>query len=42
MKKFALLSCLVWIAIVVVAQKPTSTELARWNLHANQTNIIRD
>jgi len=42
MKKFALLSCLVWIAIVAVAQKPTSAELARWNQHAKQTNIIRD
>ena len=42
MKKFALLSCLVWIAIVAVAQKPTSAELARWNQHANQTTIIRD
>jgi acyl-homoserine lactone acylase PvdQ len=42
MKKFALLSCLVWVAIVAVAQKPSSAELARWNLHANQTTIIRD
>ena len=42
MKKFALLSCLVWITIVAVAQKPTSAELARWNQHAKQTTIIRD
>jgi len=42
MKKFALLSCLVLTVIVLFAQKPTSAELARWNQHAKQTNIIRD
>ena len=42
MKKFALLSCLVLTGIVLFAQKPTSTELARWNQHAKQTTIIRE
>ena len=40
MKKMILLSSLVWIAIAAIAQKPTSAELARWNQHAKQTNII--
>ncbi len=42
MKKNIFLLLLLCTSGTLLAQKPTSAELARWNQHAKQTNIIRD
>jgi acyl-homoserine lactone acylase PvdQ len=42
MKKFSLLLVLLSASMSLIAQKPTSIELSRWNQHAQQTTIIRD
>ncbi len=42
MKKIALLFFFVSTSISLLAQKPTSIEIARWKQHAKQTTIIRD
>ena len=42
MKKYYFLFVLLVTSISLSAQKPTIAELARWNLHAKQTTIIRD
>ncbi len=42
MKKLIFLFVLAIVSNSLFAQKPTNTELARWNQHAKQTTIIRD
>ena len=42
MKKCSLLLVLLSASMSLIAQKPTSIELSRWNQHAQQTTIIRD
>jgi acyl-homoserine lactone acylase PvdQ len=42
MKKCSLLLVLLSASMSLIAQKPSSIELSRWNQHAQQTTIIRD
>lgn len=42
MKKYYFLFVLLVTSISLSAQKPTTAERTRWNLHAKQTTIIRD